>query len=116
VPGPDRIDLLAGIVQPFWTRWLPRKPSPSASSRRRPEAARRATRWAWLREVIAARGGTYGSVCASDPGQTLDDIVSAVAGANSTLQLTGSPIAITLKVIRHPADATCDPADPMAGR
>ena len=67
-------------------------------------------------EVIAARGGTYGSVCASDPGQTLDDIVSAVAGATSTLQLSGSPIAITLKVIVTPADATCDPADPMAGR
>jgi hypothetical protein len=61
-------------------------------------------------------GGSYGSVCASDPGQTLDDIVSAVAGATSTLHLTGSPIAITLKVIVTPADATCNPADPGAGR
>jgi hypothetical protein len=66
-------------------------------------------------EVIAALGGSYGSVCASDPGQTLEDIVQAVAGATSTIELTGSPIAITLKVIVTPADAVCDPDDPSAG-
>jgi hypothetical protein len=66
-------------------------------------------------QVIAALGGSYGSVCASDPGQTLDDIVSAVAGATSSLQLTGSPIAITLKAIVTPAGAVCDPDDPTAG-
>ncbi len=67
-------------------------------------------------EAIAARGGSYGSVCASDPGQTLDDIVTAVAGATSSFSLSGKPIALTLKVVVTPAAATCDPADPMAGR
>jgi hypothetical protein len=68
-------------------------------------------------QVIAARGGTYGSVCASDPGQTLDDIVTAVAGAASSFVLTGSPIAMTLKVVVTPAAVTtCDPAHPSAGQ
>jgi hypothetical protein len=68
-------------------------------------------------EVIAASGGSYGSVCASDPGQTLDDIVSAVAGAASSFQLAGSPIAMTLKVVVTEASApVCDPANPEPGR
>jgi hypothetical protein len=67
-------------------------------------------------EAIAALGGSYGSMCASDPGQTLNDIVNAVAGAASSFELEGKPIALTLKVVVTPASATCDPADPSAGR
>jgi hypothetical protein len=68
-------------------------------------------------ELIAATGGSYGSVCASDPGQTLDDIVSAVAGAASSFQLAGRPIASTLKVVLTEASApACVPADAAAGR
>jgi hypothetical protein len=66
-------------------------------------------------EAIQATGGSYGSVCASDPGQTLDDIVNAVAGASSSMKLTGAPIALTLKVVVTPANAVCDPDDPTAG-
>ena len=67
-------------------------------------------------EAIQATGGSYGSVCASDPGQTLDDIVNAVGGAASSMRLAGAPIALTLKVVVTPAGAVCDPGDPMAGR
>jgi hypothetical protein len=68
-------------------------------------------------DVIGALGGSYGSVCASDPGQTLDDIVSAVAGATSSFRLGGSPIAMTLKVVVTSASApVCDPANPQPGR
>lgn len=68
-------------------------------------------------ELIGALGGSYGSVCASDPGQTLDDIVSAVAGAASSFQLAGRPIAMTLKVVVTAASApVCDPANPGPGR
>jgi hypothetical protein len=68
-------------------------------------------------EVIGALGGSYGSVCASDPGQTLDDIVSAVAGAASSFQLDETPIAMTLKVVVTEASApVCDPANPAPGR
>ncbi|ABS27071.1 hypothetical protein Anae109_2871 [Anaeromyxobacter sp. Fw109-5] len=66
-------------------------------------------------EAIQATGGSYGSVCASDPGQTLDDIVNAVAGASSSMKLTGAPIALTLKVVVTPANAACAPDDPTAG-
>ncbi|RMG21192.1 MAG: hypothetical protein D6729_01300 [Deltaproteobacteria bacterium] len=68
------------------------------------------------KEVIEATGGSYGSVCASDPGQTLDDIVNAVAGAASSFQLSGDPISATIKVVVTPAAATCDPQNPAAGR
>ncbi|MDF1562048.1 MAG: hypothetical protein P1V51_03345 [Deltaproteobacteria bacterium] len=68
------------------------------------------------KEVIEATGGSYGSVCASDPGQTLDDIVNAVAGAASAFQLTGAPISATLKVVVTPAGLACDPQNPTAGR
>lgn len=67
-------------------------------------------------EAIQATGGTYGSVCASDPGQTLDDIVNAVAGASSSMKLTAAPIASTLKVVVTPAGTVCEPNDPAAGR
>jgi hypothetical protein len=68
-------------------------------------------------ETIAALGGSYGSVCASDPGQTLDDIVSAVAGAASSFQLPATPIAMTLKVVVTGAAApACNPANPGPGR
>jgi hypothetical protein len=68
-------------------------------------------------ELIGALGGSYGSVCASDPGQTLDDIVSAVAGAASSFQLPSAPIAMTLKVVVTEASPpVCDPANPTPGR
>jgi hypothetical protein len=68
-------------------------------------------------DVIGALGGSYGSVCASDPGQTLDDIVSAVAGAASSFRLGGSPIAMTLKVVVTSASApVCNPGNPEPGR
>jgi hypothetical protein len=68
-------------------------------------------------ETIAALGGSYGSVCSPEPGQTLDDIVSAVAGAASSFQLPGTPIAMTLKVVVTEAAApACDPANPEPGR
>jgi hypothetical protein len=68
-------------------------------------------------ETIAALGGSYGSVCASDPGETLDDIVSAVAGAASRFELPRRPIATTLKaVVTQAAPPACDPANPRPGR
>jgi len=67
-------------------------------------------------ETIAALGGSYGSVCASDPGQTLDDIVTAVAGAASSFALEGTPIAMTLKVVVTEGAPVCDPANPAQGR
>lgn len=108
---------IAGVVQPFVDTLAAQDaiafgviaPAPGGC------ATSQEVGWGYA-ETIAALGGSYGSVCASDPGQTLDDIVSAVAGAASSFELTGKPIALTLKVVVTPASATCDPANPSAGR
>ena len=52
--------------------------------------------------VIQALGGSYGEVCATDPGQTLQDIVTAVTGAASRFELPERPISATLKVVVTP--------------
>jgi hypothetical protein len=49
--------------------------------------------------VIQALGGSFGEVCATDPGQTLQDIVTAVSGAASRFELPERPISATLKVV-----------------
>jgi hypothetical protein len=61
-------------------------------------------------EVITALGGSFGEVCASDPGQTLQDIVDAVAGATSSFRLSDRPISATLKVVVTPP-GTCEPRE-----
>ncbi len=61
-------------------------------------------------EVITALGGSFGEVCASDPGQTLQDIVDAVAGATSSFQLSDRPISATLKVVVTPP-GDCQPRE-----
>lgn len=52
--------------------------------------------------VIQALGGSFGEVCATDPGQTLQDVVTAVAGAASRFELPERPISATLKVVVTP--------------
>lgn len=49
-------------------------------------------------EVVNATGGSFYSPCNANPGNALQSIIDAVAGAASQYQLTGSPISSTLRV------------------